>query len=329
MKTIKDNAKFDRPHIEMIRAIIAFCLSTAVIAITQSIPKFFQFITRLKNNLISIDNLEQLASNPVTGIAGLKKTLRNALTEMSVAVMQTVYAYATDPDVNNTVLAAQMKISRDQLNKMSYKDFMAFIGQAITNVNGVIDQLAEFNITPELTATWLANHTQLKNMLADPKTAHDNIDAIKNDIQDLLRASMILLYNQCDTVALQFKKDNINYYRQYRSARKLQPLSKHTKFRVHITDEDGNPQYNVPVSQNNTANSTSTDINGDATLYIITHKTKGAQPVYEFTLGNPPQSIHTDPLEIKKGHTLTMNFIMQPSGFIIPAPQDETTAANS
>jgi hypothetical protein len=210
---------------------------------------------------------------------------------------------------------------------MTYKEFMGFIGQAIKNVNSVIDQLADFNITPEMTATWLANHTQLKNMLADPKTAHDNIDAIKNNIQDLLRASIIMLYNQCDTIAIQFKKGNINYYRQYRSARKLQPLSKHTKFRVNITDEDGNPQYNIPLLQNNTANSTVTNIKGDATLYIVISKSKDAQPVYEFTLGNAPTQIHTGPLEIKRGSTLTMKFIMQPSGFIIPAPVNENVNA--
>ena len=327
MRTIKENAKFNRPHIEMIRAVIVFCLSAPAIIITQSIPKFFQYINRLKDNLTSIDNLEEMASNPVTGIAALKKQLRDALTEMSVAIMQSAYAYATDPEVNNPILAAQMKISRGELNNMTYKDFMAYIGQAIKNVNGVIDELAEFNITPAMTATWLANHTQLKNMLADPKVAHDNIDSIKNDIQDLLRASIILLYNQCDTLALQFKEENINYYRNFRKARKLLPLSRHTKFRVHITDEDGNPQYNIPVSQNNTTNQEFTNVKGEATVYIIINKGADAQPVYEFTLGTAPHAVHTVPLEIKRGETLTMNFILQPSGFIIPAPVNENVNA--
>ena len=164
-------------------------------------------------------------------------------------------------------------------------------------------------------------------LLSDPKNEHSGIDAALNDLQDLLRASIIMLYNQCDTIAVQFKENEMNYYHQYRSARKLIPLTKHTKLRVTITNEIGEPQYNIPVAQNNSSNSSSTGINGEATLYIEVKDFGGKTPVYEFTIGKDKSQIQTGPIEIRKGETVSRTYIMQETGFIIPAPQEENINA--
>ena len=96
MRNIKDNAKFNRSHIVMIRAVVAFVFSAANLAVTNSIAAFAALMTRLKDNLTAIDNLQQIAANPVTGYAAMKKSLRDALTEMSAAIMQSTYAFAID-----------------------------------------------------------------------------------------------------------------------------------------------------------------------------------------------------------------------------------------
>lgn len=326
MRNIKPNAKFSRIHIEMIRAIVTFALNAANVAVTNSIAAFAALIDRLKINLIAIDNLEQIANTPVTGYAAMKKALRDALTEMSVAIMQSVYSFAID--TNNEVLAAQMKTSRSAMKNMNYVDFMAFVGQAITNVNGVIGSLVPYNILPATVTAWTNNRTQLQNVLADPKNAHGNIDAVKKDIQNLLRASMIMLYNQCDTIAPQFKESNTNYYNQYRSNRKLQPLTKHTKFRVTVTDELNQPVYNVKVQQDGTPVIEFTNMDGQATMYVKVNEGTDAQPVYSFTLTSGTNTHSSGNIEIKKGHTVSRSYIMQPSGFIIPAPVDENTNVN-
>lgn len=321
MRKISAKATFGRIQREMIRSVISFCLSAGNLAVTSTIAAFLSLINRLKVNLDAIDNLEKLASDPVNGKAAQKLQLKNALIEMSNAIMQTVYSMASE--TNNDNVKDQMRTSASKMRDMSYEKLVDYTGQAIINVTAVLPSLVDYNITAATMTLWQQNVTNLHTVLSNPKAAHKHIDTIKKDAQALYRQCMNMLYNEADTLAMQFKKDHLSYYTEYRAMRKLQPLTQHTKLKVSITNELKEPMFNVQVLQNNKDNKAFTDIKGECTLYIKVNEGPDEQPVYTFTIGTGPHAIQSGDIEIKKGHTQSRSFIMAPSGFIIPAPVSE------
>jgi hypothetical protein len=155
--------------------------------------------------------------------------------------------------------------------------------------------------------------------VSNPKTAQDGLDVYRSGIQDLLRENMILLYDQADAIALQFKEKNLTFYRGYRKVRKIIPLVKHTKIHFDITDEEGAAISHVRVEQDNSTNYEITGLNGRADLYIQIPKT-GAElkSVYTFTLLKDTIKMKTKDIVIKKGRSVTYKVVMKTNGYIVP-----------
>ena len=242
MRQIKPTSKFNSAHQNMLSTVVSFALNASNLTTTQSIAAFFAIINALKLNLEEIIKIQGDINNPVTGISDQKEVIKNSLVQTSTLVMQTVYAFAVKK--GDSELAKQMQMTSSKLARMKDNVFMGTVQAAIDNVKTVLPDLVAYNITETLVELWEENLGNFKAIVSDPKVAHDSIDVFKNKVQDLLRACIILLYNQADTIAVQFKAEKIDYYRGYRKARKLQPLVKHTKLRVLVTTELG-----VPVSR--------------------------------------------------------------------------------
>jgi hypothetical protein len=126
---------------------------------------------------------------------------------------------------------------------------------------------------------WLESIHTFKDYIANPATQRTTKNQGKREIQNLLRTSMLLLYNQVDQVVFQLSETNPAYFGGYFSSRKLYPLTRHTKFRVRITNELGEPIYNVQVQQDNTDRIARTDMIGDATIAVQVEHSPGQQPV--------------------------------------------------
>ena len=316
MRKINDNSRFSPAHQNMMSAIVTFALSAGNLAITSTIAAFLAIMNLLKTNLEAIINLQGSINSPVTGVADQKAVIKNSLVQTSALIMQTVYAYAFKNGLSE--LAAKMKMTASELNKMKDTVLAGTVAGAIESVHGVLAQLATYNITDEVMELWQETLDSFNGIVSNPKVAHDGVDALRNRVQDYLRANMILLYNEADTVAVQFKKNNIDYYRSYRKARKIIPLVKHTKLRVLVTNEQGVPVTHVRVEQDGSTNYVITDLNGRADLYIQIPTGSELPGVYSFTLTKDTLSIKTGDIAIKKGNTVTKNFVMNVTGFIIP-----------
>lgn len=319
MKKISLNSKFSSKHQNMMSAVITFCLQNANLAITQSIAAFFALINLIKANLEAIISIQGTVNSTVTGIADQKAVIKNSLVQTTSLIMQTVYAFAVKNGLNE--LAAKMRVTPSKLRKMKDSVLISTVEGAIASVTGVLPQLVTYNITQPVVDLWTETLVSFKDIVSNPKVAHDGADALRNRVQDYLRENMILLYNQADTISLQFKKDDstITYYRSYRKARKLIPLVKHTKLRVLVTTPMGVPVSHVRVEQDASTNYIITDVNGRADLYIqIPAGETELKNVYTFTLSKDTLSMKTPEIVIKKGQTVTRNFVMNVDGFVIP-----------
>ncbi len=322
MRKIKQNARFNSSHQNMMSAVITYCLSTANIAITSTIAAFLTLINLIKTNVEAIVSLEGQTNSTVTGIGEQKEVIKNSLVQTSALIMQTVFAYANKNGLQE--LAAKMRITPSQLSRMKDSVLTGTVEGAISAVTDVLTDLTTYNITQAVVDMWQDNLDAFTGIVSNPKVAQDGLDVLRNQIQDYLRDNVNLLYNQADTIALQFKSNNLNYYRGYKKARKLIPLVKHTKLRVLVTTELGTPVSHVKVEQDKSTNYVITDINGRADLYIQIQEDNDLKDIYTFTLSKDTLSIKTGEIEIKRGKTVTKNVVMNVDGFILPAPVEET-----
>jgi len=322
LKHYVSKAKFSRKHINMITAVVSFCLSAANIAVTSSITMLLTFVNRLKDNLTAINNLQQVSVNPITGYASQKAAARVTCTEISVRIMKACFSYAIE--VANDVLRNQMDTTRSKLKNMSDTDFEAFTRNAYNNALPFRSQLEAYGVETEEFDLWIESCDTFKDLIANPSIQRSNKNQSKREIQQILRSSMLLLNNQIDELVLQLQESHPAYFGEYFLNRKLHPLTKHTKFRIRVTNELGEPIYDVRVQQDNSDRMAATDIMGEATVMVQVERNPDTQPVYSFTITNGSQTIQTGNIEIKLGHTVTRHYEMQPTGFILPEPVSET-----
>ncbi len=311
-KTVTPTSTFRLMHYIMLQAVVSFALALDNVAITNSIPAFKNIIDRLKAKLAVIAPLLDFNSRPLSGFAHRRKELKTAISQSGSIIMNAVYNYAVS--INDTNLQAAMRTSKSALYRLDYTDFTSRMNDALNIIRPLLPNLENFDVTePQITA--IEDH--MKEMITiSTKNIYAARNANKRQIQELLRECMAIIYNEADRQAQSFQKNNFQYFQQYLLNRKLYPNSRHTKFRVHVTDELHQPVSGVNLTQNETANSISTDINGDATLYIKIEE--GKKPLYNFTISQASQTKSIGPVQIKKGQTISQTIIIQPSGFILP-----------
>jgi hypothetical protein len=62
---------------------------------------------------------------------------------------------------------------------------------AITNVTEVLAQLTTYNITQEAMDLWSDALDSFKDIVSNPKVAHDGVDVLRNRIQESTKADTI------------------------------------------------------------------------------------------------------------------------------------------
>ncbi len=235
---------------------------------------------------------------------------------MSNTIMQSVFSYAVAN--NDLVLANAMLISPSQLNKMKYTDLVVYVQGAITSVSAVVGSLGAYNVTAADVTVWQTLCTQLDTLMSDPKNAIANRDALNKSIQLQFRDCMNILYNQCDTLAEQFKTNNIDYYNAYHDNRKLNPYTLHTQLRAHTNDDLNQPVYGIEVeilvNDPNKPNPTgTTDLDGYSLIEGIPFG------VWQVKVNG---NIY-GPYRFKKGKSLTKHYTVAP----LFAPASKKTTA--
>jgi hypothetical protein len=313
--------KVNSTHENMIRAVVFFALAAANIAITSSVAAFLVIINSLKGNLTAIDILRAAIAQPLNGYAAQKKALKAALVEMSATIMKAVYTYAIAN--GDQVLAAKMKISRSKLNKMKYVDLVTFVAGAIAIVTPLIPSLTDYNVTLANVTLWSTAKDKLEDVISNPRNAIANKKATNEAIQTLLRDCMLLLTEQADQLAEQFKENNLNYYNEYHANRKLVPHHLSTQLRAHVLDELNQPIVGATVSIDGTDLTSTTNEEG----YALVTKIPFGWYTVTITTGDNIRAF--GPFEFKKGHSLTVHCTTAPTFGTVTKTETTPVEVNS
>jgi hypothetical protein len=310
MKKTSQTTRFGTTHINMIEAIVAFVFAQANILTTKSIQAWFDLMSVTQSNLESILNLMGIAQRNITGSAAQKKNAKDALIEISAAIMRSVYSFGVK--TSNENLIKQMFVSRSDLQAKKYTDLVAYMQDIINIVTPLIPDLSAYNINDALINQWQAANDLLNSLLASAKNAKSNRVATNKALQELLRSTIVLLTDQADGMALNFANnpDTLNYYNTYRANRKLNPNRVPTQLRATTVNDSGMPIESTIAIENTTISAT-TDAKGYA---LLTDLPFGNQNVI-ITVNGVSKSFA---IRFKKGqsHSQTFN-VEQP--FNIPA----------
>lgn len=312
-------------YLNMVNTLIDFALAPANVAVTNLIVPFKNGMVSVKDNYNSIINLRNQAKEVITNFAAEKKALRKKVIDATYTICKSVYAYGITTG-NQQVISA-MKITKRRLNGLKEQTLINTANAAIEAVNGIIDALAPYQVTPQVVEEWQNDVNSYLNILAAPRSAIVRRKSLNTQADELLDATVTLIQNVLDPLALNYIQLNNAYFLQYRGSRRLIGSSRHTRFVVNCSDDAGNPVYGVIITQNGTNNNAVTDINGQAIVFIdVAH---GQNPVYSFTIASGSQQQQSGNIQILKGHTVTRSYTVQPSGFVIPAFEPQPSSQNA
>lgn len=264
-------------------------------------------------------------SQSVAGGGTQKQQERNILNQLTYAIINAARGYFLS--VGNVNTAQELKKSLSQIQRIADTVIAERAEYWFGIVNAEIANLSDWGITPESMVSWNNQIDAYKNVETLPTSKRELKKSRTAQVKTLIKQGIQLCKDTLDTSALSFIEmgpTQKQFYMDYKSGRIIHDdLTKHTKLIVSVTDELNQPIYDCQILQDGTDNKISTGINGDATLYI---KTKtGKKPVYSFTISKGSSIVTSGPIQISKGETVHRAYIMQPSGFIIPAPVDENT----
>lgn len=314
-------------HLEMIKRVVNFALSAGNLIITNSSVPFKAAITFIQGKANAIDVLWAEKDTVITGYAAEKRAAKDSLVEIMWSIMHPSLAFAIN--TGNENLRAGMDFSKSKLRKMSYANIVSRATISYELLQPYFTTLAAYNITSDMTNEWMFAKDTLANLLSAPKMAINNRKSINNDIQTQLRETLTYMRDVMDPMAVLFSGDEPAYYSNYLNNRMLQPRTNHTKFRVTVRDDAGNPIAMVKVQQAGTENMGLTDLNGECTLHLeidpVNYRAD-KKNIYSFTLTADTLSTTINNVKIAKGKSTTRKVTMQTTGFVVPAVNEKTKA---
>ncbi|MEO5572619.1 MAG: hypothetical protein ABIT08_17940 [Bacteroidia bacterium] len=297
-------------------------------SITNLILAFKNGIIQLGTLISQITGIDGEQSQSIFGSGNAKDLQRSLLDEITSNIIKAARGWALS--VNNLEIAGQLNFSPSRIQKISDKS----IAQRATYwhgiVSSVISNLAAWDVTPEIMQLWsatISGYEAVYTLPADKKKARKLKTA---QVNALTKQGMDFCRNILDNAVIGYKSNgNREFYDQYLIYRKLTIVaSKHGKFRILAIDELGQPINNVEVKQDGTTNKITTNLDGLATLDIVYNK--GGDPNqrnnYSFTLTAGSSTTRTGIIMIKHNETVSHTFVIAPTGFIIPTPQNTNTS---
>jgi hypothetical protein len=207
--------KTQEARLNMYDAVNAFCNNNPIIVAT--IPAFQDTLTDFQSLLDSIHATAQLKADVITGIAEDKKELRLTLCQLSTNLAAVLFAYASS--IGNNELKQKANFSASELTRM--KDGM--LTSVSLNLKGLANDnlasLAPYGITASSITDIDNAISDYQNKISSPRNAVSQRGTYRKTLNGLFKQANLILKNQLDKVAVQFKTDYPDFYETYTNNR--------------------------------------------------------------------------------------------------------------
>ena len=230
-------------RVEMFRAVIALCVKYG--NITGIIPAFKLAFNKLSSNVAAIKAAELIENQTSKSVTGSKNELKGLLTDITTDVVAGLFAMATE--TNNVDLLAKVSYSPSDLQKMKQETLLTVASAIYELAENYGRELENYGISSTMVNSIPGIIDNFSTAIPTPRIQDAARKAAANTIKNLLTETSGIQKNQMDKTALILKKDNPDFYDEYRTARKIvKPRVTHTS--VHGSILNGKmPVYNALI----------------------------------------------------------------------------------
>jgi len=216
-------------------------------AIAATVPAFVTIISALRAKRNSIQIIIGPQTTNITGVAQDKNTLRIALCEITFSIISPARAYALS--IGNNTLAQSLRKTLSQLKQINDDSIAPICQNYYNTLNPLIVPLAPFGISPTVMTAFQQAINDYSLTPADPILAKQNISVLTSNLKTLFSEARKIVREQIKTIAISFKPNNPDFYKQLLKATQIIDLgSTTTKIRGTVTDEEKNPLAGVLIA---------------------------------------------------------------------------------
>jgi hypothetical protein len=315
----------------LMQGLIAFCTTATNQQITNLINAFKNGITGITNIVNQMLAINGAQSSPVGGGGTQKEISRSILDQVTFAIINAAKGYFLF--IKDFDTARELSFSTSAIGDISDKNIFSMVTNWKNLITPVLTNLEDWGISQNSIVSWdtaVANYQKAYLLPHNKKVTKSSLTAQTNQ---LVKDGMTIVKNTLDTsVNSYIELGHQQFVADYKLNRKETGTStKFTKYRVVIVDDLNQPVFNASILQDGTTNKVFTGINGMATLFVkpVAPVAKGQTPVYSFTVKSGNKEINSGNVAIKKGETVSAQYKLEPSGFIIPAPVETPQNQNA
>ena len=270
------------------------------------VPAFSTAYGTFKTKVAQIHNTAIILDQNIRGAAIDKGDAKENAAHAFADAADSITAYAAS--VNNNTLKESVHYSFRSLMRLADEEFQSACGTILQAATDNAAALIPFGIiAATITALqddlddWNSAKPGPTNKKSNRKTADIAIDTQFDEADELLK-------EQLDNAIAPFRTSHPDFYNRYFENRKIinNPTS-HTKARGLITDNNGNPLFNVAVTVFGQTYTTTSLLNGTYSLKIP------VPAIYTIIFTLPGyQTLQVTNIEIKLGQATTLNVTLIP-----------------
>ncbi len=269
-------------------------------------------ISAVVSTLVSLLGLLNLAGtnqkNSTKGITQTKAQARSALILMALAHSAAGMAYAAN--AGNNTLRVQSKLTESKLNRASDVDFADICMALYTLLNPLAGSLNNFGANA---ATLLAFKNAIlayQPVSQTPKTARAIHRANTTNVAAQITSIDTLVKEQLDTLMVQYKTTNVDFYNAYMGLRHAATTPRHLKtvsMFLHIKTSSGVALENADIKLTSTKGAKRNKFSkADGSMRFARLK----PATYTITVSLPGYTTQTQTITANAPQKLTINFVM-------------------
>ncbi len=269
-------------------------------------------ISAVVANLISLLGLLNLAGtnqkNSTKGITQTKAQARSALILMALAHSAAGMAYAAN--VGNNTLKVQSKLTESKLQRATDVDFAAICMALYTLLNPLAGSLSSFGANAATLLAFKNAITAYQPVSQTPKTARAIHRATTTNVAAQVTSIDTLVKEQLDTLMVQYKTTNVDFYNAYMDLRHAATTSHHLKtvgIVFHIKTAASVALENAEIKLTSTKGAKRNKL---SKLDGSQHVTRLKPATYTITVSLPGYVTQTQTITANAPQKLTVNFVM-------------------
>jgi hypothetical protein len=186
----------------------------------ELIPKFGQGIARLKEIIYRIDELAMEQITDLKGITVEKKITGKELMEQAMEIAGAMHSYAQEK--NDLVLLEIVNFPVSSWGRMNNHKLLVSAGIILTEVKKISDGiLAEQGISAENIQQFEDLYDRYSKLKSAWREAVIDRSGYTAKIGELFREAHTLVTGSLDKLAMQYKRKDPDFYRQYKSSRHI------------------------------------------------------------------------------------------------------------